>query len=250
MVIRSTFPRSLRPKERDIIESVLPVDRAGYRQLRDMVGKMVVLGQGRRGPGNIVLGFSSDSPDHTSPLPSVVAFGIVETTQDTFSVTVRECTGNQIDIEIVSSKEGEILDHFEEKRRWTYSTWMPGMPSPHSGESVREVRVDDAITLAISPEERRLWIHDRTTGMVHLIPVTNYYNALMTRKQVRDSKIVLDSHLLFTAVGSYSEDDLRNAFIMNNTVKHRVDIHPEPHRPPQRSLTTLALTLFRRKKQR
>jgi hypothetical protein len=215
-----------------------------------MVGKMVVLGQGRRGTGNIVLGFSPDFPDHTSPLPSLVAFGMVETTQDTFSVTVRECTGNQIDIELVSSKEGEIPDHFEEKRRWTYSTWIPGMPSPHSGESVREVHVDGAITLAISPEELRLWIHDRRTGMVHLIPVTPYYNALMIRNQVRDPEIVLDSHRLFTDMGSYSDDDLRNAFIMYNTVKRRVDIHPEPHRPSERSLATLVRNLLREKTQR
>ncbi|MGB6120712.1 MAG: hypothetical protein WBG80_02295 [Bacteroidota bacterium] len=248
MVGQGAFPRALRPKERDIIESVLPVYRPGYRDLREMIGRMVVLGEGRRGPGNIILGFAPDDPDLSSPLSSVVAFGVVEITRDVYSVTVRKCTGNQIDVEIVSSRGEAIPDHFEEKGRWTYSSWAPGNPSPCSGETVREVSVDESVTLAIAPGERRLWIHDRSTGMVHPIPVTNYHNELMIHRRVRDPEIALDSRLFFADPDAYSDEELRDAFITYNVLRHRVEIRPRERHSTERSLRAHVRSLFRRKK--
>ena len=248
MVGQSTFPRALRPKERDIIESVLPLDRPGYRDLREMIGKMVVLGEGRRGPGNFVLGFASDDPDLSSPLSSVVAFGMIETTRDAYSVTVRECSGDQIDVEIVSSRAEAVPDHFEEKGRWTYSSWAPGRTSPCSGEPVREIPVDGSVTLAIAPGEGRLWIHGRSTGMVHPIPVTSYYNELMIRRRVRDPEIALDSRLFFDGPDTYSDEELRDAFIAYNAIRHRVEIRPRERHSTERSLRAHVRSLFRRKK--
>ena len=247
MVDQSGFPRALRRKERDIIESILPVDRPGYRTLRETIGRMVVLGEGRRGPGNIILGYAPGSPDFSFPLSPVVALGMVETTRDTYSVTVRECEGDQIDVEIVSSRGEELPEHFEEVRRWTYSSWMPGDPSPCSGESVREVGVDESVTLAIAADERRLWIHDRSTGMVHPIPVTNYYNELMIRRRIRDPKIALDSRLLFDNQGAYTDEELRDAFVAYNAMKHRVDVRPQEHQSTEGSLRHLVRALFRRR---
>ena len=247
MVAQSGFPRALRPKEREIIESVLPVDRPGYRALREKIGTMVVLGEGRRGPGNIILGHPPAAPDLWSPLSAVVAFGMVDTTQDAYSVTVRECEADQIDVEIVSSREEELPDHFEEKRRWTYSTWSPGEPSPCSGEAVREVRVDDAVTLALAPEERRLWIHDRSTGMVHPLPVTNYYNELMIRRGVRDPGIALKSRLLFENQAAYADEELRDAFVTYNAIRHRVEVRPPQGQPKAGMLRRLVDAFFRRK---
>jgi hypothetical protein len=249
MVGQNGFPRSLRVKERDIIESVLPVDRPGYRDLRETIGKMVVLGEGRRGPGNLILGYAPDVPDVSSPLASVVAFGMVETTREAYSVTVRECAGNQIDVEIVSSKEEELPDHFEEKRRWTYSSWEPGDPSPCSGERVREIKVDDSVTLAIAQKERRLWMHDRSTGLVHPIPVTNYYNELMIQQRIRDPEIALHSRLLFEKSEEYPDEQLRDAFIAYNAIRHRVEIHRRKRQLPERPFWALLRTFFRRKKQ-
>ncbi len=114
-----TYPRSLRPKERDLLDGVLPPDRPGYRRYREMIDTMVVLGEGRRGPGHYILGRPGDTPDLTAPLPPVVAFGTVISTHASFTVTVREYTGGQIDVEIVSGSGEEVPDHFEEKNRWT-----------------------------------------------------------------------------------------------------------------------------------
>lgn len=223
-VTHTSYPRALRRKERDLLESVLPSDRPGYRRYRDLVSSMVVIGEGRQGAGNLVLGPEGQVPDLISPLAQVVAYGVVETTLDSFTMTVREYIGNQIDVEIVSSSLGEIPDHFEEKRRWTYSTWRPGSPSPSHNQPVREVVIGEAFVLAISRDEKRLWVYDGDSGMNLLIPITNFYNELMLHKHIRDPRVALVSQLLFTQLEEYSNDDLRVSFIAYNKLKRKVDI--------------------------
>ncbi len=227
----SSYPRPLRAKEIDLLESVLPQERPGYREYIDLLKQMVVLGEGRRGAGNIVLGFEGDTPDIVSPLAAVVAYGVVETTQDEYSITVREYVGKQIDVEIVSRCQEEIPDHFEEKRRWTYSLWEPGHPSPASGSPVREIHIDDQKTLAIAPGEKRLWIYDGTSGMVYLIPITNFYNELMLHKSIRDPKIALQSSRFFGELDNYSDVDLRSAFYAYNKLKPKVTLSHLPVQP-------------------
>jgi hypothetical protein len=209
---------------------------------------MMVLGEGRRGAGNLVLGISGDRPDVTSPLAPVVAYGMLETTRDVFSVTVREISGDQIDVEIISSRGEEVPDHFEEKRRWTYSTWVPGSPSPASGEWAREVRVSETLSLGILSSEQRLLLHDSSTGIVHLIPITSFYNELMLHKNIRDPKKALNARLLFQNLPSYSDDDLRSSFISYNKLKRRVSI-VEPHPTPESTGIMMYLkTLFGKRK--
>ena len=112
------YPRPLRPKELDLLETVLPVDRPAYRAVRTRLESMTVLGEGRRGEGDIMMGLPGDTPDTGSPLPPVIAYGAVETTRGSYSVTVREESGNQINVEIVSGGGTPLPDHYEEKRRW------------------------------------------------------------------------------------------------------------------------------------
>lgn len=238
----SNYPRPLRAKEIDLLESVLPAERPGYREYIGLLKQMVVLGEGRRGAGNVVLGFEGDAPDITSPLSAVVAYGVVETTQDEYSITVREYVGRQIDVEIVSRRQEEIPDHFEEKRRWTYSLWEPGHQSPASGSSVREIHIDDKKTLAIARGEKRLWIHDGISGMVYLIPITNFYNELMLHKSIRDPKIALQSSRFFGELDNYSDVDLRSAFYAYNKLRPKVTLS---HLPVQQESTGWKKKLLR-----
>lgn len=242
------YPRTLRPKEQDLLEAVLPLDRPGYRQYRELLSRMVVLGEGRRGAGNLVLGISGDRPDVTSPLPPVVAYGMVETTRNTFSVTLREVVSDQIDVEIVSSRGEEVPDHFEEKRRWTYSTWIPGSQSPATGEQAREVRISETLVLGILSSEQRLLLHHSRTGMVHLIPITGFYNELMVHKNIRDPKTALNAKLLFQNLPSYSDEDLRSSFISYNRLKRRVSIAEATPVPRTTGIGTYLKTLFGKKK--
>jgi hypothetical protein len=242
------FPRPLRVRERELIESVLPLDRPGYRAYRESIGKMIVLGEGRRGAGNIVIGMQGDVADVVSPLPPVVAYGCVETTQQTFTITVRENVGDQIDVEIVSSQGDEVPEHFEEKRRWSYSDWLPGKPLPSSGEVPREIAIDTRSVLAIAPREKRILVHDGLTGMNHLIPVTNFYNELMLQKGVRDPAVALKSDLLFVNLATFSNEELRLSFMTYNTRKRRITIVDPPATPPPDGSPSFLNFLFRKKK--
>jgi hypothetical protein len=244
----AVFPRPMRVREKELIESVLPIDRPGYRAYRELIGRMVVLGEGRRGVGNLVLGLPGDSADTASPLPPVIAYGCVETTQDVYSITVRESVGDQVDVEILSSRGGEVPDHFEEKRRWSYSGWLPGRPLPSSGEALREIAVDGRSVLGIAPVERRIILHDSHTGMVHLIPVTNFHNELMLRKGERDPAVALNSGLLFQQLPSFTDDELRAAFIAYNAMKRRVEIQIPAQTASGKGHASLFSSLFRKKK--
>ncbi len=243
----TSFPRNLRAKERDLLESVLPSDRPGYRRYRDLLETMQVIGEGRRGAGNLILGRSGETPDLTSPLPPVVAYGVVETTKDRYTITVREVVGGQIDTEIVSAHDEKIPDHFEEKRRWTYATWKPGSVSPATGGTVREVRIDGQSVLALAPGEKRLWLYDGLTGMNHPIPVTNYHNELMLHKQIRDPAVAVQAGLLFDQISSYSDEELRAAFVSYNASRRRVEIQPTPAPAPARGLLVWLRSLLKAK---
>ena len=225
---KDEYPRGLREKERDLLEFVLPEDRSGYRQYREWIASMVVLGEGRRGKGNLVLGTKGDKADVTSPLAPVIGYGVVETTLDRFSITVREYVGRQIDVEIVSTRGEEVPDHFEEKRRWTYSSWKPGVPSPATGHPLREVVIAGNLTLAIAKLEKRLWVYDRASGMNLLIPITNFYNELMLHRAIRDPQTALKSDLFFQNLDSYTDPDLRASFVAYNKLKRKVELEVAP----------------------
>ncbi len=218
------FPRSLRTTERELLEFVLPADSEGYNEYRRNIEGMVVLAEGRRGKGNFVLGKPGDRADISSPLQPVIAYGAVETTLGTFTITVREIFYDQIDAEIVSNRGEEIPDQFSELRRWTYSTWAPGMLSPAIQTSVREVKINPTLVLAISPQEKRLWLFDGETAMNLLIPITNYYNELMLHRHIRDPKVALKSGLLFEQLDGYTDADLVSAFVAYNALKRRVKL--------------------------
>ena len=241
------YPRSLRPKELDLLETVLPVDRPGYRALRTRLETMSVLGEGRRGEGDLVLGIPGDTPDVEAPLPPVIAYGVVETTLESYTITVREEAAGQINVEIVSGSARGIPDHYEEKRRWTYSWWAPGGPSPATGTPVREVRIDPAVTLAFAPAEKRIWIHERTTGVVRLIPITNFYNELMVRRGIRDPRIALVPALLWENLKSFSDGDLRAAFVACNAVRQRVHLSAESPPPRHSGIPLFIRQLFKRR---
>jgi hypothetical protein len=188
----------------------------------------MVIGEGRRGEGNIILGRPGDTPETAAPLLPVVAYGVVEGTRDRYTVTVREYAGEQLDVELVSMHGEAIPDHFEEKRRWTYSTWAPGNPSPATGATPREVVIDEKCVLALAAGEKRIWVHDRESGMNLPIPITNFHNELMLHKRIRDPRVALRSDKFFDELDRYSDGDLRAGFVAYNTVRHRVHLVEVP----------------------
>src|SRR5438094_6522753 len=138
------YPRELTPREFEWIGWILPAERPGYSLYRESIRHMRVLGEGRRGNGEIILGAEGTEIDLDSPLPPVFAYGAIETDSGLISVTLREMVSDQISAEIVSHFSEEIPENFGEIRRWTYSAWEPGQPCPQCGSRVREVPMHPA----------------------------------------------------------------------------------------------------------
>jgi hypothetical protein len=224
------YPRPLLPREREWIEWILPADRPGYRAYRDLLGEMVVVGEGRRGEGELILGHQGEEPDFSSPLAPLFAYGAIDSSAGMISISLRELRDDQVSIEIVSHSTGELPAQLEERRRWTYSSWKPGDPCPQCAHGVREVPMHSTgpeaghLVLALCSTDRRLWVYDPSTGVNRLIPVTNFYNELMLHKNIREPGIALDSRRLFTELSRYSDSDLAYAFLTYNKIRTKVQV--------------------------
>ncbi len=246
----SEYPRPLTAREKGWLEWLLPPDRNGYRNFRERFEDLVVIGQGRRGKGNLVLGHEGDTPDSTSPLPPVFAYGVIEAEEGAISVMVREEAGDQIEVEIVPLKGEVIPERLTEKSRWTYSTWWPGHPCPCCRHELREVHIgghDAEAVLAICSRDHRIWVYESATGVNHLIPITNFYNELMLHKRIREAKIALDPSYLFTHLSEFSDADFVHAFVVYNKIRKKVGavkFEPEVTRP-QKSLVQIFKRIFR-----
>jgi len=222
------YPREISGREREWLDWILPRDRPGYKRFKGSMEGMTVIGEGRRGKGEVVLGKPGDSPEFSEPFGAVFAYGGIETSFGMVSITVREPVGNQISLEIVSHRSEEIFEDFEESRRWTYSTWNPGSHCPQCSNPPREVpmRTPDhlQLVLALCVTDRRLWVYDSESRVNRLIPVTHFYNELMLHKSIRDPKIALDGRKLFSDLGEYTDADLTYAFFTYNKLKTKVHI--------------------------
>jgi hypothetical protein len=244
--------RHLSQREREWIEWILPDDRPAYHEYREMISSMVILGEGRRGAGESILGHAGREIDLTAPLAPVFAYGALETDAGTISVTLREIFDDQISVEIVSNTSDVIPETLNEVRRWTYSNWSPGDPCPQCSSPARQVPMSatseakEQFVLAICPNDHRIWVFAEQGKVNRLIPVTNFYNELMLHKNIRDPKIALDSKRFFTELQNYSDADLTYAFLTYNKLKTKVRL-PESvtlDRPERRSLLQKFRGLF------
>ena len=245
----------LSEREREWIEWILPADRIGYCEYRDLICSMTVIGEGRRGKGEVIFGHRDQQADLSAPLAPVFAYGMIETNFGNISITIRERVNDQISVEIVSHRFDDVPREFEEARRWTYSSWNPGNVCPQCGIHVREVAMHPAthkeghVILAICARDRRLWVFDATNRVNRILPVTNYYNELMLHLHIRDPKVALDTNRLFTDLGSYSDADLTYAFLTYNTLKKKISLEGgiEPDEPAGRGFMAKLKKLFVKK---
>lgn len=223
------YPRALTDLERELILRVLPGGSAGYARHREFIAAAAVIGQGRRGEGEIILGDRGDMPDLEAPLPPVFAYGVARSGDEDISVTVREILDGQLSAEIVGRKSDRVAPGSRIDSFWTYSDWRPGNPCPQCGGKPREAVIseDDGGTpgqaLGICRADRRLWIFDGGPMTCRPMPVTNYHNELMLLKHIRDPEIALVSAKLFELLDDYSDGDLVNAFRAYNRISAKID---------------------------
>lgn len=230
MNLNGEYPRPLSAREREWIGWLLPSGCPVYLGFREKILTLEVIGEGRRGKGEIILGNAGDTADFSEPLPPVFVYGMIETDNGNISITIREMLIDQVSIEIVIHGREEIPEQYSERRRWTYSTWSPGQACPQCQRSCREVamRVEHSpevfFVLAVCSIDKRLWVHESSSCVNRLIPVTNYYNELMLHKGIRNPGIALDSKNLFKNLPDYSDAELSSAFQSYNRLKTKFQV--------------------------
>jgi hypothetical protein len=238
------FPRSLSARETAWLDVLLPSDRPGYARFRRSLDDLTVLGEGRWGSDDFILGRPGQEIDRTEGMLPVMAYGeIICTADDGAAFTITLAVHQPNDDDMIEFQVGvlgldTIPERWSESARWSYSQWKPGAPCPATGAPVREIVLDAAgeLLLVISPAKRVLWLYDSRTMVTTLVPVTNFYNELMLLKGVRDPKIALDHKRLFTDLAGFTDMELHDAFARYNVGFRKVDASrlavtaPEPQR--------------------
>ncbi len=183
-------------------------------------------GKGRRGEGSYILAKEGAEVDNDSPLSQLLAYGLVEFERGEITISLLERIGDQLEFEITGSAGGEIARGLQKIRRWTYSDWSPSGACPCCVGSVREVAIKagsgQRLDLALCVRDQRVWVYDDRSGINHPIPVTGFYNELMLQQNVKDPKIALDHRRLFTALGTFHDDELARAFLAYNRLRTKV----------------------------
>lgn len=225
---RARYPRPLTSFEKETLLWLLPEERPGYKVYRQYVASWSVVGEGRRGTGNYIMADAATAPDNESPLPQVFAYGMIESEATSISVTLRELFEDQLEFEIVNLRGDEIPPSFAEQRRWNFSLWGPSQPCPICKGTLREVvirrELGASATLAICVSDKRLWIFDEESGVNHLIPVTNFHNAIMLHKSIRDPETALDAANFFKHLHTFSDADLTAAFVQYNKLRKKIEL--------------------------
>ncbi len=232
------LPRELSAREHAWMQWLLPSDRPGYKRLADRIRPLCVIGEGRWGKNDLVLGEIGGAIDLTEGMQSVAAFGSITGTPCNVTLTLHQPNdAGQIEFQISPSSGERVPPEFTETCRWTYSTWSPGDACPATGTPVREVPLPTrraGFRLVIAPQQRVMWLHDPEERVNQIIPVSGFYNELVIGKGIRDPKIALNHALLFSEPERFADADIVDAFKRYNVLYKKIgialfDSPPERH---------------------
>ncbi len=229
MRLNGQFPRNLTDRELDWILWMLPQEKSGYRDYRSLIEKSVVIGYGKFEGDNLILGQAGDLPNEESFFTPVICLGQVETLEAKIQISIHKPYKNQIQIDIVNLEGDTIPDKLTEVRRWSYSRWNPGEPSPATGKAVREVKIfskiESNLILVLSPSDRKIWLHEIDSGINYIIPVTNFFNELLRRRRDIFERIGgLNVSLVFESIDKFSDAEINNAFLSYSKIFGKVDV--------------------------
>jgi hypothetical protein len=81
-------------------------------------------------------------------------------------------------------------------------------------------------TLAISRENRSLWLHHHSSGWNQLIPVTMFYDELLRTKHIRDAALITKPSTFFDKVDEFQDYEYRTALQEYNSRKgNKLDLN-------------------------
>ncbi len=216
------FPRLLTAKEKNLLFSILPENKPGYKIYREKVEELFVIGYGRFREGNLILGQKDDEPDNSVPSSHIFAMGVVYFDEEGFNTVINEEADNKIEIDI--SPELKRGQDQEKIMSYNYSEWNPGEKAPGDKSFVREVVfLPGKFLIAIAPVHKKIWVHDFDSMVNHIIPVSNLYSSLMLVKGISDPDIALKPNSLFTKLSVYSDEEISSAFVLYNKNFRRIN---------------------------
>lgn len=216
------FPRKISIAEKTLLFSILPQEKTGYNDYRKLIQELYVIGEGRFGGGNFILGNINDHPDLTISSSPVFAIGTIHTESKKYDLIIHSISESMIEFQI---EPYPIEENIQIKNVITYSMWNPGMKNPESNTHVHEYEIKKyEYLLAIAPDVKKIWLHDYKTGVNHIIPVSNFFNELMRLKNIKDDNQLRKPNNFFENLESYSSLELRLAFLMYNKYLKRFNL--------------------------
>ena len=219
------FPRKLTSQETGWLFTALPENKLGYMQYRKILDGLTVIGFGRFGGGNLILGVEGDIIDLEVSSAHIFAISNISFEKANIYVAIHEELERQIEIDLKIDNEENIPDNLNQSKIWTYSNWVPGEKAPHDNTRVREVHlVKNEIVLAIAPLHKKVWVYNSRSGINHFVPVTNFYNEMILLTEVKDPLVALNPGRLFTNLDEFTDEQLTAGFLTYNRHWKRIEL--------------------------
>lgn len=209
-----SFPKPLSHTELEFIHWLLPEHSPVYHQLAQMIVASSVVGEGRWGTGDLMIGTNTQI-DLTLGMTPVVAYGECLVGDQKLIISIHE---PNIDDQIeVHFSIYPLPDNPQVISGWTYSYWQPGMPCPDSGSPVREVAMHyrsggTKYSLVFSPARKALWLFHHDTSFNEVLPITGFMDELLRTHGIREIETISKPTALFEQLDKYSDNDIRRAF--------------------------------------
>ena len=219
------FPRQLTSREKNWLFAALPENKLGYRQYREIIENLLILGFGRFGDGNYILGQEGETVDLEASSSPILAVANITFDVGKVYITIHEELDGLIEVDIKGSSLEHIPDDLSQSKVWTYSNWIPGEKAPFDKSKVREIHLlNNEIVLAIAPVHKKIWVYNSKSGINHFIPVTNYYNEIMILLNNKNAETALNPGRLFTNLDEFTDKQLAQGFLVYNKYANRVEL--------------------------
>lgn len=216
------YPRKLSTAEREILFSLLPENKSGYKNYRSLIDKYSVISEGRFGNGNLILGEVDSSPDFSISSSPVFALGNIITSEINYYAVIHLLDEGMIEIQI---DPYPVEDEIVIKNIVSYSDWKPGKKSPEKNSDVYQYMIKDGeYLLAICPVSKKIWLHEYKTEVNYIIPMSNFFNELMRVKKVKDEKLLMNPSKFFDEINNYSGLEIKLAFLLYNKYIRRFNL--------------------------
>lgn len=232
------YPRKLNEQEKEWLLFLLPSERPGYKLYRDKLESICIIGEGRFGEGNYILGYEGDEPDLSYSSLPMFATGQIIFKECTIQISIHELYDNKIEISINNISGEGIPVQLTELSRWTYSNWLPGNSSPFENDKLRGINLlsgERKVVLAISLKMRTIWVYDSISGINYIIPLTNFLNELLRGNTKIDRTKGVNINYIFENMDLFSDDDFVKAFVQYNKQYRKINLPDAEIAKPKKS---------------